>query len=88
VDHGPFDRHQCPPSEITYIDLIEIAREFGVPTEALVYLLRSLNHLDEKTGDHILGDPKFSDTDRGTMHDSWWKPPELPERFVRLAFIA
>lgn len=73
---------------ITYIDLIAIAREFGVSTEALVYRLRSLNHLDKKKVDHILGDPKFRDTDRATMHDSWWEPPELPERFVRLAFIA
>jgi Zn-dependent peptidase ImmA (M78 family)/DNA-binding XRE family transcriptional regulator len=73
---------------ITYTDLIEIAREFAVSTEALVYRLRSLNHLDKKTVDQILRDPKFREMDRATMHDSWWDPPKLPERFVRLAFIA
>lgn len=73
---------------ITYTDLIEIAREFAVSTEALVYRLRTLNHLDKKTVDQVLRDPKFRELDRATMPDSWWNPPELPERFVRLAFIA
>lgn len=73
---------------ISYTDLIEIAREFAVSTEALVYRLRTLNHLNKKTVDQVLQDPKFRELDRATMPDSWWNPQEMPERFVRLAFIA
>jgi Zn-dependent peptidase ImmA (M78 family)/DNA-binding XRE family transcriptional regulator len=73
---------------ISYTDLIEIAREFAVSTEALVYRLQNLRRLDKNTAVKVLQDPQFRELDRTTMPDSWWDPPELPERFVRLAFIA
>lgn len=73
---------------ISYTDLIEIAREFAVSTEALVYRLQNLKRLDKNTTAKILQDQQFRELDRATMPGSWWDPPELPERFVRLAFIA
>jgi len=82
-----FDK-RIKKSSINYTDFIEIAREFDVSTEALLYRLLNLRRLTRKDVDRLLGDPQFRDMDRSTMSKSWWSPPELPERFVRLAFIA
>jgi hypothetical protein len=38
--------------------------------------------------DKAVKDPIFRNIDRSTMAASWWQPPAIPERFVRLAFIA
>jgi len=73
---------------ITYIDLIGMARKFDVSTEALLFSLLNLKLLDKNTVDNILEDQLFREIDRSTMAPSWWRPPEFPERFVRLAFVA
>ena len=73
---------------ITYIDLIGMARKFDVSTEALLFSLLNLKLLDKNTVDNILKDQLFREIDRSTMAPSWWRPPEFPERFVRLAFVA
>ena len=36
----------------------------------------------------MLNDPAFRQLDRSTMAACWWQPPPIPERFVRLAFLA
>jgi Zn-dependent peptidase ImmA (M78 family)/DNA-binding XRE family transcriptional regulator len=69
-------------------DLIEIAREFDVSTEALLYRLLNLRFVEKETVDSLLTDESFRDRDRATMSVAWWEPPDLPERFVRLAFVA
>jgi len=73
---------------ITYIDLIGMARKFDVSTEALFFSLLNLKLLDKNTVDNILKNQLFREIDRSTMAPSWWRPPEFPERFVRLAFVA
>lgn len=73
---------------IAYIDLIEIARKFDVSTEALLFRLLNLKLLDKDTVDTILKDQLFREIDKSTMAPRWWQPPKLPERFVRLAFVA
>jgi len=75
-------------NKIKYIDLIQIAREFSVSSIALIYRLKILKHLNQNHITYILNDPKFKELDKNTMHENWWEPPELPERFVRLAFTA
>jgi Zn-dependent peptidase ImmA (M78 family)/DNA-binding XRE family transcriptional regulator len=75
-------------NEIDYSDLIEIARKFDVSTEALIYRLLNLKLIKKKVVHSILNDPVFRSYDRATMHASWWDPPQLPERYVRLAFVA
>ena len=75
-------------NQIEYSDLIGIAREFDVSTEALLYRLLSLRLINKETVDSVLGDTKFRSMDKSTMSASWRNPPELPERFVRLAFVA
>jgi len=75
-------------NKIAYGDLIGIARNFDVSTEALLYRLVNLKRLDKKNVEDLLSDRLFRDIDRATMAPNWWEPPEIPERFVRLAFIA
>lgn len=82
-----FDK-RVQEAQIEYIDLIGIARELDVSTEALLYRLRNLHRLSSNAVDHLLEDPKFREMDKQTMPPNWWTPPEIPERYVRLAFKA
>lgn len=74
--------------KIACIDLVEIARSFGVSTEALLYRLLNMKRVEKETVDYMLEDQDFRDIDRETMSPLWWQPPKFPERFVRLAFVA
>ncbi len=69
-------------------DIINIAREFDVSTEALLYRLLGLGFVDKDTVEFLRQDPAFRAQDRGTMRALWWTTPAIPERFVRLAFTA
>lgn len=73
---------------IKYADLVGIARDFDVSTSALLYRLLNLQRLDKETVERLLADQEFKKIDRSTMHQRWWDPPDIPERFVRLAFLA
>ncbi len=73
---------------ISHTDFIDIARSFGVSTEALLYRLLNIKRLTRSVLDKVLKDPLFREIDRSTMAPQWWQPPEIPERFVRLAFVA
>jgi SNF2 family DNA or RNA helicase len=64
------------------------ARKFDVSTEALLLRLLNLKLLNKNTVDNILKDQLFREIDKSTMAPRWWRPPEFPERFVRLAFVA
>ena len=75
-------------NQIEASDFIEIARKFDVSTEALLYRLLNLRLMNKDTVDSILSDEDFRNLDKSTMSATWWVPPELPERFVRLAFVA
>jgi Zn-dependent peptidase ImmA (M78 family)/DNA-binding XRE family transcriptional regulator len=74
--------------KIDYMDLIELGREFGVSTEALLYRLLHLRFLHREDVDSLLEDTNFRSLDRSIRLTDWWKPPEIPERFARLAFVA
>jgi len=74
--------------KIKHIDLVGIAREFDVSTSALLYRLLNLGQLDKKTVEKLLDDPEFKRIDTATMYQHRWEPPVIPERFVRLAFLA
>lgn len=73
---------------VSYADLVELARDFDVSTEALLWRLVRLGRLDEKEVQRVLNDPTFRKLDRQTMPDHWREPLIPPERFVRLAFLA
>jgi len=74
--------------KITYLDVVEVAREFDVSTEALIYRLCSLKLIDLERGKQVLSDSHFRALDRGSMPRHWTTAPPIPERFVRLAFVA
>jgi len=73
---------------IKYTDLIEVGREFSVSTEALLYRLLHLRLLQRDVVDSLLEDDDFRSLDKSFRLTDWWKPPEIPERFARLAFVA
>jgi len=81
-------REKVADAKIKYIDLVGIARDFDVSTSALLYRLLNLGQIDKETVDKLLNDPEFKKIDTATMHQNWWEPPLIPERFVRLAFLA
>lgn len=71
-----------------YLDLVQVAREFDVSTLALLWRLVNLGWLSEDKVGKIREDPKFKNLDRASRIGTWGMPPSLPERFVRLAFLA
>jgi Zn-dependent peptidase ImmA (M78 family)/transcriptional regulator with XRE-family HTH domain len=75
-------------NKIIYLDLVEIAREFDVSTEALIYRLCNLRLIERKIGEAVLEDRHFRELDKESMPRHWRIPPSIPERFVRLAFVA
>jgi len=82
-----FESH-IKDDKVAYTDLIQVAREFGVSTEALLYRLLDLGFIDRGDVDSLLADSDFRDLDRSVRLSDWWKPLAIPERFVRLAFMA
>lgn len=79
-----------PDGEIDYPALVEMAREFEVSTEALVWRLRLMGRFTQERAEEILGDPEFRRTDRRSMVGKWDEAPEgpLPPRYWRLALNA
>jgi len=74
--------------KIEYSDLVEIARKFDVSTEALLYRFLNLRIINRDTVNSILNDDRFRSLDRASMRGYWCEPPQLPERYVILAFVA
>ncbi len=83
-------RERFPGGEIDYADLVEMAREFEVSTEALLWRFRLMGKLTQEKAEGILNDPEFRAEDRRTMPDRWGSTPEgpLPQRYWRLALNA
>lgn len=75
-------------NEIEGSDLIEIARKFDVSTEALLYRFLNLGIIKREIVNLFLMDDKFRALDRATMKGYWCDPPQLPERYVILSFVA
>ena len=83
-----FQKH-VRDDKVEYSAFINIAREFGVSTVALLWRAFDLRLIrDEETVERLKEDPAFRALDRSTMSSRWWNPPGIPERFVRLAFMA
>jgi Zn-dependent peptidase ImmA (M78 family)/transcriptional regulator with XRE-family HTH domain len=68
---------------ISWRSLVEVAREFDVSTEALLWRLVSLNMLTDRQARQLLADPVFRDIDRMTFAPIR-EPDLLPERYLRL----
>lgn len=74
--------------KVTNTDLIEVAREFDVSTEALLYRLINLSYVKREEIESLLDTSTFRALDRSFRVGEWARPPAIPERFVRLAFLA
>jgi len=73
--------------KISYADLIEIAREFDVSTEALLWRLVSLRQINADEVRRVRDDSAFRDLDRSTMAGRWTTPENHSDRYVRLCFL-
>jgi Zn-dependent peptidase ImmA (M78 family)/transcriptional regulator with XRE-family HTH domain len=77
-------------NEITYISLVEIAREFRVSIDALLWRLVNLRCLERKNVKELLEKGTIKDIDRKMRTNDWAddRPPYLSSRFVTLAIKA
>lgn len=73
---------------VSWADLIDVARDFDVSTEALLWRLRSLRRINQEQVLELKADERFRQLDKSVRRGSWWEPSPLPERFVRHAFLA
>jgi Zn-dependent peptidase ImmA (M78 family)/transcriptional regulator with XRE-family HTH domain len=74
-------------AKISYDNLVEIAREFGVSIDALVWRLVNLRRLDQDTAKEALASARLRAIDKASF-PKWETAPRLPDRFVRLCFLA
>jgi Zn-dependent peptidase ImmA (M78 family)/transcriptional regulator with XRE-family HTH domain len=74
-------------TKISYDDLVEIAREFDVSIDALVWRLVNLRRLDQDTAREALASAMLRALDKASF-PKWETVPRLPDRFVRLCFLA
>jgi len=74
-------------NEVRFIDIIELAKDFGVSTEAILWRLVNLEILKKSRVQKILDNPKFHNMDR-SMRRKLYKgdrPSKFPSRFISLA---
>jgi len=74
---------------LSYADLIAIAGDFNVSTQALLWRMLNLRLLPREQVHALLDDPELHRQDVAMRRGQWWwSPPPLPERYVRLSFLA
>ncbi len=91
LPHSEFDRllaRRKAGSRLTFEDLFQLARDFGVSAEAVLWRLEELKRLKLGEVEKLLRDSHLRAIDRHTVGGSWLRAPRLPERFVRLCFFA
>ena len=90
--HSPLEvqiRERSQKGKLEDLDLIDVARDFDVSTEALVWRLVSLRFLSEDQARSRLAEPEFRRRDRMSMVGLWTQPPKvLAERYRRLVRMA
>ena len=75
-------------NEVKLIDIIELAKGFGVSTEAILWRLVSLKMVKKLQAHKVIGDPKFRDLDRNMRQGLYEseRPSKFPSRFISLAY--
>jgi hypothetical protein len=66
--------------------MIELAKEFGVSTEAILWRLVDLNVLKKERVRQVIDDPRRKEVDRMSRQGMYSKSlvPKYPERFISL----
>ncbi|HUT72496.1 MAG TPA: ImmA/IrrE family metallo-endopeptidase [Desulfatiglandales bacterium] len=74
-------------NEVRFIDIIELAKDFGVSTEAILWRLVNLKILKQSQAQKVLDNQKFRDLDRSTRRKLYKgdRPSKFPSRFISLA---
>jgi Zn-dependent peptidase ImmA (M78 family)/transcriptional regulator with XRE-family HTH domain len=76
-------------NSISYLSSIEIAREFGVSIEALLWRLVNLNLIRKDTVKNELSKGNIKDLDRKSRYSDWeGERPYLSSRYISLAIKA
>jgi len=73
--------------KLSFESLIEIAREFDISIDALLWRLVNLGRLESNTAKEVLNNSTLRAIDKASF-PTWEKPERLPERYVRLCFLA
>ncbi len=73
--------------ELKLIDVIELAKEFGVSTEAVLWRLVILKRLNNSLVNKVLMDPEFRNLDRIKRQGLYeeYQPSKFPQRYISLA---
>ena len=71
---------------ISYIDCIDLAREFAVSTKALLFRLANLKRLDNKLVKEVIEDEDMKRLDRQRRAEDRRASPYLSDRYIYLAF--
>ena len=73
--------------KIRIVDVIELAKNFGVSTDAILWRLVNLKVLKKQKVEEFLNEPQLRKVDRLMRRDLYYKtaPPKFPARYVSLA---
>jgi len=85
-----FERRNEDEKSISYLDLVQVAREFNVPLEALLIRLRNLSLLNKENIQEDLENRDLQDFDKKYRHSQWAETakPHLSVRYISLAIKA
>ena len=75
-------------NQMSDLDIIDVAREFLVSTEALMWRLVNLRFIKQKEATEWLSKSEIRDLDRQARLKDKKEPPHISERYVSLAFKA
>jgi Zn-dependent peptidase ImmA (M78 family)/transcriptional regulator with XRE-family HTH domain len=78
---------QVDSGKLSFESLVEIAREFDVSVDALLWRLVNLGRLESNSVKEVLANSTLKAIDKASV-PVWGKPERLPERYVRLCLGA
>lgn len=79
---------QTIDNKISDLDLIGVAREFGVSIDALIWRMVNLNWINRKDAQACLDQPSVHDLDKHARMNDRKEAPYISERYINLAFKA
>jgi len=74
-------------NQIRVVDIIELAKDFGVSTDAILWRLVNLGILKRLRVKEIIEKPELRQTDRALRQDLSYRdtPPKFPSRYISIA---
>jgi Zn-dependent peptidase ImmA (M78 family)/transcriptional regulator with XRE-family HTH domain len=80
-------KEKVTDNKVRLIDIIELAKDFGVSTEAILWRLVNLKVLKKSQAQKFLDNPDFHNVDRNMRRSLYDRdrPSQFPSRFISLA---